>query len=211
MARVGRLTPRRQQILEYIRRTIAERGYPPTVREIGRAVGLRSTSTVHFHLRALERDGYIERTPFLTRALRPVEDVEEGKQRPVRYVPVVGRVAAGTPVLAEENIEDIFPLPEDLLPSGEVFLLRVRGDSMIGDDIHDRDYVIVQRQDTADSGQIVVALIDEEATVKRIIIHPDQIELRPSNPDYESIFLPPWQVRVIGRVVGLLRFFWQGI
>lgn len=207
MGRLEQLTPRRRQILEYIRRAIRERGYPPTVREIGRAVGLRSTSTVHFHLRALEEAGYLERAPLLTRAIRPVSDLEDEKQRPVRYLPVVGRVAAGSPVLAEENIDELLPLPEDVLPGGELFMLRVRGDSMIGDDIRDRDLVIVQRQDTADSGDIVVALIEEEATVKRLVVHADAIELRPSNPSFESMFFKPGEVRILGRVVGLLRCF----
>jgi repressor LexA len=204
--RERRLTPRRRQILEYINRAISENGYPPTVREIGKAVGLRSTSTVFFHLRALEEAGYLERAHSLTRAIRPRREVSDSKQRPVRYVPVVGRVAAGSPVLAEENVDEILPLPEDLLPSGEVFLLRVRGDSMIGDDIRDRDFAIVQRQDTADSGDIVVALLGDEATVKRLIRHSDMVELRPSNPDFEPIFAR--DVQVLGRVVGILRCFY---
>ncbi len=205
MRRKHALTPRRRAILDFIRRTIAEQGYPPTVREICEAVGLRSTSTVHFHLRALEEAGYLERQPLLTRAIRPTAPEYEAKQQPVRYVPLVGRVAAGRPVLAEENIDEIIPLPEDMLPGGEAFLLRVRGDSMIGDGIQDGDLVIVQRQDTADDGDIVVALIEDEATVKRFFRHRDHVELRPSNPDYEPIFAK--DVRILGRVVGLMRRF----
>ncbi|MCD6352272.1 MAG: transcriptional repressor LexA [Armatimonadetes bacterium] len=204
MSRQRKLTPRRRQILAYIQQKIAESGYPPTVREIGEAVGLRSTSTVHFHLRALEEAGYLERSPLLTRAMRPVSP-EDDKQRPVRYVPVVGRVAAGQPILAEENIDEILPLPNDYLPGAEVFLLQVRGDSMIGDDIRDRDLVIVQRQNTANNGDIVVALIGDEATVKRLIRHDDIVELRPSNPDYDPIFVQ--EVQILGKVVGLLRTF----
>ncbi|MGD9518232.1 MAG: transcriptional repressor LexA [Armatimonadota bacterium] len=205
MNRPRRLTPRRRQILDYIHQAIEERGYPPTVREIGEAVGLRSTSTVHFHLRALEDAGYLHRAPLLTRAIRPVRDADSDKQRPARYLPVVGRVAAGLPVLAEENVDEFLPLPDDLLPGGEVFLLKVRGDSMIEDDIRDRDFVIVQRQDTAETGDMVVALVGDEATVKRFIIHPDRIELRPANPNYESIFVE--EVLVLGKVVGILRRF----
>jgi repressor LexA len=193
------------QILDFIERFIREQGYPPTVREIGRAVGLRSTSTVHFHLRALEVWGYLQRARLLTRALRPVPEAYDGKQRRVRYVPVLGRVAAGLPVLAEQNIEEIVPLPDDFLPREETFLLRVRGDSMSPDGILDGDFVIVQRQDSADDGDLVVALLGEEATVKRFILHPDQVELRPSNPAYEPIFAR--EVRILGKVVGLLRRF----
>ncbi len=205
MAKQRRLTTRRREILGFIERMIADRGFPPTVREIGKAVGLRSTSTVHFHLRALEDAGYLERAPLLTRAMRPLREAGDGKQRPARLVPVVGRVAAGLPVLAEENVDEILPLPDDFLPSGELFLLQVRGDSMIGDDIRDRDLVIVQRLDAADSGDIVVALLGEEATVKRFIRHEENVELRPSNPDFQPIFAR--DVQVLGRVVGILRCF----
>ncbi len=197
------LTPRRRQILEYIQRTIQQRGYPPTVREIGRAVGLSSTSTVHFHLRALEEAGYLQRDPLLTRAIRPTAPEGETRHRGVRYVPVVGRVAAGQPILADENIEEYVPLPEDFANGEELFMLRVRGDSMIGDGIMDGDYVIVRRQDWADPGDIVVALVEDEATVKRIYVHEGMVELRPSNPEMSSIFLR--EVRILGKVVGLLR------
>ena len=205
MRRKHALTSRRRAILDFIRRTIQEQGYPPTVREICEAVGLRSTSTVHFHLKALEEAGYLEREPLLTRALRPVGPEYETKQQRARYVPVVGRVAAGRPVLAEENIDEVIPLPEEMLPGGEAFLLRVKGDSMIGDGIEDGDLVIVQRQETAEDGDIVVALIEDEATVKRFFRHHDQVELRPSNPQYEPIFVR--DVRILGKVVGLLRRF----
>lgn len=203
MARRRILSERRRAILEFIEQSIREHGYPPTVREIGAAVGLRSTSTVHFHLRALQEQGLLEREPLLTRALRPVKTGQELKQRPVRYVPVVGRVAAGQPVLAEENVDELLPLPEDFLPGAQTFLLRVRGDSMIGDGILDGDLVVVQRQDSAQSGDIVVALVDDEATVKRLIQHPDTFELRPSNENFEPIFVR--DVRILGKVVGLLR------
>ena len=205
MRRRGILTPRRQAILDFIRRTIEEQGYPPTVREICRAVGLRSTSTVHFHLRALEEAGYLEREPLLTRAMRPVAGGPAAKEQRARYVPVVGRVAAGRPVLAEENIDEVIPLPEEMLPGGEAFLLRVKGDSMVGDGIMDGDLVIVQRQDTAENGDIVVALIEDEATVKRFFRHADAVELRPSNPEYEPLLVT--DVRILGKVVGLLRRF----
>jgi len=205
MARRRVLSERRRAILEFIEQAIRERGYPPTVREIGSAVGLRSTSTVHFHLRALQEQGLLEREPLLTRALRPVKTGPELKQRPVRYVPVVGRVAAGQPVLAEENVDELLPLPEDFLPGTQTFLLRVHGDSMIGDGILDGDLVVVQRQDSAESGEIVVALLGDEATVKRLIRHQDQFELRSSNDNFPPIFVR--EVRVLGKVVGLLRRF----
>ncbi|MBC7288207.1 MAG: transcriptional repressor LexA [Armatimonadetes bacterium] len=198
-------TWRRQQILDFIRRTIQEQGFPPTVREICRAVGLRSTSTVHFHLRALERAGLLKREPLLTRAMRPMDMEHSPKQQRVRYVPLVGRVAAGTPVLAEQNVEELIPLPEGILPAGEAFMLRVRGDSMIGDGIYDGDLVVVQRQDTADDGDLVVALIEDEAVVKRFIRHSETIELRSSNPVYPPIYVR--EARVLGVVVGLLRRF----
>lgn len=203
MARRRGLSERRRTILQFIQQAIRERGYPPTVREIGAAVGLRSTSTVHFHLRALQEQGLLEREPLLTRALRPVKTAQELKQRPVQYVPVVGRVAAGQPIMAEENVDELLPLPEDFLPGTETFLLRVRGDSMIGDGIHDGDLVVVERRDSAESGDIVVALLDDEATVKRFIRHPDFVELRPSNDNFEPIFVR--DVRILGKVVGLLR------
>lgn len=203
MARSRELSQRRREILEFIRQTIADRGYPPTVREIGKGVGLKSTSTVHFHLRALEEGAYLERERLLTRAMRPGPAAGDGKHRQARFVPVVGRVAAGQPILAEQNIDEIVPLPEDFLPSGEAFLLRVRGDSMIGDGIHDGDLVVVHRQDAADTGDIVVAMVEDEATVKRLVRHPDRLELRPANERYEPIFAR--DVQVLGKVVGLLR------
>jgi len=203
MGRRTQLSPRRRAILEFIERTIQERGYPPTVREIGAAVGLSSTSTVHFHLKALEDQGALEREPLLTRAMRPVKSAAELKQRATRYVPLVGRVAAGVPVLAEENVDEVLPLPDDFLPGGQAFLLRVQGDSMKGDGILDGDLVVVQRQDDASTGDIVVALVGDEATVKRLVRHPEAIELRPSNDDFEPIFVR--EVRILGRVVGLLR------
>jgi repressor LexA len=203
MARRRELTARRRTILEFIDQTIRDRGYPPTVREIGVAVGLQSTSTVHFHLKALEDQGLLEREPLLTRAIRPVKSAAELKQRAARYVPVLGRVAAGAPILADENVDDVLPLPDDFLPGGETFLLRVQGDSMKGEGILDGDLVVVQRQDDALTGDIVVALLGDEATVKRFIRHPDAVELRPANDDFEPIFVR--DVRVLGRVVGLLR------
>jgi repressor LexA len=205
MPRNRDLSPRRREILEYIRQTIADRGYPPTVREIGKGVGLKSTSTVHFHLKALEDGQFLEREKLLTRAMRPGPAAGEAKQRPARFVPLVGRVAAGLPILAEQNIDEIVPLPEEFLPGGEAFLLRVRGDSMIGDGINDGDLVVVHRQEAADTGDIVVAMVEDEATVKRFVLHPDRVELRPANDKYQPIFAQ--DVHVLGKVVGLLRRF----
>jgi len=196
------LTPRRQEILDYIIQMTRERGYPPTVREIGRAVGLASSSSVHFHLRALEKAGYLERDGSLTRALRP------RLARPVqttRYVPLVGKVAAGEPLLAQQNIEDFLPFPEGYIPEGESFLLRVQGDSMIKAGILDGDLVIVRRQPTAENGDIVVALLGEEATIKRFFRHAHAVELRPENDMLEPIITR--EAHIIGKVCGLIRIY----
>ncbi|ADU51196.1 SOS-response transcriptional repressor, LexA [Thermaerobacter marianensis DSM 12885] len=195
------LTRRQREILDFIKGWVRERGYPPSVREIGEAVGLKSTSTVHTYLAQLERKGYIRRDPTKPRA---IEILDEANVR-TRTVPVplVGQVTAGQPILAVENIEDILPLPADLVPEGEVFALRIRGDSMIGAGILDGDYVIVRRQDTAQNGDIVVALLEDEATVKRFYQERDGIRLQPENPAMEPIRVR--HARVLGKVVALLR------
>ncbi|EKP93922.1 transcriptional repressor LexA [Thermaerobacter subterraneus] len=195
------LTRRQRQILDYIKASIRERGYPPSVREIGEAVGLKSTSTVHTYLARLERKGYIRRDPTKPRAIEVLE--ESGLRTRTVPVPLVGQVTAGQPILAVENIEDVLPLPTELVPEGEVFALRIRGDSMIGAGILDGDYVIVRRQETADNGDIVVALIDDEATVKRFYRERDGIRLQPENPAMEPIRVRT--ARILGKVVALLR------
>ncbi len=198
------LTPKRRQVLDFIASAIEQQGYPPTVREIGAAVGLSSSSSVHFHLRALEEAGYLHRDGSLTRALR-VSD-PRGPQRPgpsARLLPLVGRVAAGEPLFAAENVDRMVPVSTELFGEGELFLLEVKGESMIEAGIFDGDLVVVGRQPTADDGDIVVALLGDEATVKTFYRHEDRIELRPANSEMESIFVDA--VQILGRVRGLIR------
>jgi len=200
------LSKRRRDILEFISSTIRDRGYPPTVREIGDAVGLKSSSTVHFHLNVLQKLGLIERDGSLTRAIRPRDAETAPPTRPskgVRYAPLVGKVAAGQPIFAAENIEETLTLPAELFPDGDLFMLEVKGSSMIEAGILDGDLLVVQRQETAQNGDIVVALVEDEATVKRFFRHDDDIELRPENSQMESIFVK--QVAILGRVRGVVR------
>lgn len=196
------LSDRRLEILNCIIRTSQERGYPPTVREIGQAVGLTSSSSVHFHLRALEKAGYLERDGSLTRALRPRQ---MGRQQTARMVPLVGKVAAGEPILATQNVEDTLPLPEGLFPDEDLFLLRVQGESMINAGIMDGDYVVVNRQQTAQNGDIVVAMLEDEATVKRFYQHDHAVELRPENDALEPIITRDAQI--LGKVCGVIRSY----
>ena len=207
------ISSRQRDILELIIRTVRERGYPPSVREIGEAVGLNSPSTVHSHLSALVKAGYLRRDPSKPRAIevtapakaqaaRPQPDL---RRAPVRDVPLVGRIAAGSPLLAEEDIEDILPLPTQIVGNDPVFGLRVRGDSMVGAGIFDGDLVVVRRQADADDGDIVAALIDgEEATVKRLRRTAGKVILLPENPAYEPMVFTQG-VQVLGRVVAVLR------
>ncbi|MCE5216797.1 transcriptional repressor LexA [bacterium] len=200
------LSSRRREILDFIVATTRQRGYPPTVREIGEAVGLKSSSTVHFHLNVLQKMGLIERDGSLTRAIRARDTSSDQPTLPargVRYAPLVGRVAAGEPIFAAENIEDTFTLPAELFPDGELFVLEVKGTSMIEDGILSGDLVVVQRQETAQNGEIVVALLDDEATVKRFYRHDGEIELRPANSTMEPIFAQ--RVALLGRVRGVIR------
>jgi repressor LexA len=204
-----RLSGKRRQILEFIERQVRERGYPPSVREIGEAVGLTSSSTVHTHLQILQRHGFLRRDPTKPRAIVVSFEPSSGAAigvRPVAHVPLLGNVAAGTGVLAEENVEEVLPVPEDLTGGGELFILRVRGDSMVGDGIFDRDLVVVRRQKEADPGDIVVAGIgDDEATVKTFRRRRGKVVLVPSNPDFEEIELRPDEVTIYGKVVTVLR------
>jgi repressor LexA len=202
------LTERQRQILELILETVNRRGYPPSVREIGEAIGLSSPSTVHSHLSSLVEGGYLRRDPTKPRAIEVVDNGATGtelRRAPVRDVPLVGRIAAGSPILAEEDIEEIFPLPTELVGNDPVFMLRVRGDSMIGAGIFDGDFVVVRRQPEARNGEIVAALIDgEEATVKRFRREADRVVLLAENPAYEPIVLRGG-VEIIGKVVAVLR------
>jgi len=203
------LTARQRGILDVIEASMRERGYPPSVREIGEAVGLTSPSTVHSHLASLERMGYLRRDPTKPRAMEVRYDPSSGvaiERRPVRHVPLVGDVAAGTDVLAQENVEELFPLPEDFTGTGELFMLRVRGDSMVELGILDGDYVVAKAQSTAEPGQIIVAGIPgEEATVKIYRRTGDTITLEPANARLEPMVFPADQVVVFGRVVTVMR------
>jgi repressor LexA len=205
----ARLTDRQRQVLEFIDTEVRRRGYPPSVREIGEAVGLSSPSTVHAHLGALQDKGYIHRDPTKPRALELTYEPTSGAtvdRRPVRHVPLVGDVAAGTGVLAAENIEETLPVPEDLTGDGDLFMLRVRGDSMLEGGIFDGDYVVVRSQPGAENGEIVVAGIPgEEATVKTFLRRRNKIVLRPENSSMEEMVFDPREITIYGRVVTVLR------
>ena len=203
------LTERHRQILDFIEEQLQTRGYPPSVREIGAAVGLTSTSTVHAHLATLQRLGYLRRDPTKPRAIEVRYDPGSGaaiERRPVRHVPLVGEVAAGTDVLAEENIEESQPLPADFCGEGELFMLRVRGDSMIDAGILHGDYVVARHQPTAEKGDVVIAGIPgEEATVKTFSRKGGKIVLVPANEQLEPMVFDPAEVSIYGKVVSVLR------
>lgn len=201
MAR-AEMTTRQRQILNYIKEQADRKGYPPSVREIGAAVGLSSSSTVHSHLNALERHGMIRRDPTKPRAL---EVLDRSGRKPIsrgKNLPLVGQVAAGSPLLAEENIEDYLTVPDELASSGS-FLLTVKGDSMIDAGIFDGDIIVVRQQQTADNSDIVVALMDDEATVKRFYKESDRIRLQPENSAMAPIYTK--NVTILGKVTGLMR------
>lgn len=200
------LSKRQAEILDFIKTEIQRKGYPPSVREIGKAVGLSSSSTVHSHLAALERKRYVRRDPSKPRALevldfRPTELPITSKK--IRNIPLVGRIAAGMPLLAQENIEDTFPLPTDFARDENCFMLKVEGESMINAGIMPDDYVIVRQQSTAEDGDIVVALIENEATVKRFYRESDGIRLQPENPQMEPI--RSRDIFILGKVIGVIR------
>jgi repressor LexA len=205
------LTPRQRQVLEFIDSEVRDRGYPPSVREIGEAVGLSSSSTVHAHLAALEDKGFLRRDPTKPRAIEVCFEPGSGaiaERRPARYVPLVGDVAAGTGVLAAQHIEETLPLPDDFTGDGQLFMLRVRGDSMIDAGILDGDYVVVRQQPDADPGDTVVAGIPgEEGTVKTFLRRRGKVVLRPENPRMEEMVFDPADVVIYGKVVSLLRRF----
>ena len=209
------LTQRQRTILEVIRASVSGRGYPPSIREIGEAVGLTSTSSVAHQLRALERKGYLRRDPNRPRAVdvrgaddsvtpAVTTDVAGSDALPEpTFVPVLGRIAAGGPILAEEAVEDVFPLPRELVGEGSLFLLKVVGESMIDAAICDGDWVVVRQQNVADNGDIVAAMIDGEATVKTFKRTGDQIWLMPHNPAFDPI--PGNQAAVLGKIVTVIR------
>ena len=202
------LTARQQEILQYILQSVDERGYPPAIREIGDAVGLSSPSTVHSHLNALVKAGYLRRDPTKPRAIEVLDPghVEPSLHRaPVRDVPLVGRIAAGSPILAEQDIEEIYPLPTELVGNDPVFMLRVRGDSMIDVGIFDDDFVVVRRSQTAQNGQLVAALVDgDEATVKRFQRKDGRVTLFAENADYAPMVFTEG-VEILGVVAEVLR------
>ncbi|WP_020495117.1 transcriptional repressor LexA [Sciscionella marina] len=208
---LGVLTVRQRKVLEVIRTWVSERGYPPSVREIGDAVGLTSTSSVAHQLRALEQKGYLRRDPnrpravgVLTAAAVPEDAEAESSTHPTpSYVPLVGRIAAGGPILAEEAVEDVFPLPKEIVGEGSLFLLNVVGDSMVDAAITDGDWVVVRQQPNAENGDIVAAMIDGEATVKTFKRRDGHIWLMPHNPAYEPILGD--EASVLGKVVAVLR------
>ncbi len=203
------LTARQREVLEIIERHMQQRGYPPSVREIGEAVGLTSPSTVHAHLAALQKRGYLYRDPTKPRAIEVRWDPNSDavvERRPVRHVPLVGDVAAGTDVLAQENVEELLPLPVDFTGDGDLFMLRVRGDSMVGAGILDGDFIVCRSQATAEEGDVVVAGIPgDEATVKTFTTVGDRVVLQPDNPRLSPMEFDPAEVRVFGRVVTVMR------
>lgn len=198
-----KISAKQQEILEYIKSEILDKGYPPSVREICDAVHLKSTSSVHSHLETLERNGFIRRDPTKPRAIEIMDDVFNLVRREVVNVPLVGTVAAGQPLLAEENIESYFPIPVEMLPNKETFMLRVKGESMINAGIFDGDRVIIQQQSHAENGEIVVALIDDSATVKRFFKEDGRYRLQPENDTMEPIYAD--KVEILGKVIGLFR------
>lgn len=196
------LTPKQAAILAFIKKNIRQKGYPPSVREIGQAVGLSSSSTVHGYLKKLEAKGYLRRDPTKPRAMEVLDELEGDKVEFVN-VPLLGRVAAGMPILAVENREELFPLPTHFTGSGEFFMLTVRGDSMIEAGILDEDMVVVRRQNDVNNGDVVVVLLDEEATVKRFFRESGRVRLQPENSLMEPIYATDLQI--LGKVIGLVR------
>ena len=199
----GRITPKQREILEYIKQEILNRGYPPTVRELCDAVHLKSTSSIHSHLESLEKNGYIRRDPTKPRAIEICDDNFQMVRTEMVSLPVIGNVATGQPILAEENIQDYFPVPADVVPKGESFILNVRGESMINAGIFNGDRVFVHAQNTAHNGEIVVALIDDSATVKTFYKEKGHIRLQPENDTMEPIIVD--HVQILGKVIGLFR------
>lgn len=199
----GRISKKQLEILEYIKQQILDKGYPPAVREICSAVGLKSTSSVHSHLETLEKNGYIRRDPTKPRAIEIVDDEFNLVRKEMRNIPIIGQVAAGQPIFAEQNISGYFPMVSEELPSGELFMLDVRGESMINAGIYDGDKIIVEQTPVARNGEIVVALIDDSATVKTYYKEEGRYRLQPENDTMEPIYVN--EVVILGKVVGLYR------
>ena len=199
----GKISSKQREILEYIKEEILKKGYPPAVREICEAVNLKSTSSVHSHLETLQKNGYIRRDPTKPRAIEIMDDSFQMVRHEMASIPVVGTVAAGQPILAQQNIESYFPIPAELVPSGECFSLRVKGESMINVGIYDGDQIFVECCNTARNGDIVVALVDDSATVKTFYKEEGHIRLQPENDTMDPIIVPDCQI--LGKVFGVFR------
>lgn len=202
----GRISKKQQEILDYIKNEILNRGFPPAVREICEAVHLKSTSSVHSHLEALEKNGYIRRDATKPRAIEIIDDQFNLVRREVVNVPLVGTVAAGQPILAVENIEAYFPVPAEYMPNAQSFMLKVKGDSMIKAGIFDGDQVLVKQQSSAENGEIVVALVEDSATVKTFYKEDGYYRLQPENDNMDPI-LVHGDLQILGKVFGVFRFF----
>lgn len=200
----GKISPKQQEILDYIKSQILERGFPPAVRDICEAVHLKSTSSVHSHLETLEKNGYIRRDPTKPRAIEILDESFNFTRREMVNVPLVGRVAAGEPLLAEQNVETYFPIPMEYMPNCQTFMLTVKGESMINAGILDGDMVLVEQRQTANNGEMVVALIEDGATVKTFYKEEGVIRLQPENDFMDPIIVP--DVQILGKVIGVFRF-----
>ena len=200
----GKISAKQREILEYIKAEILRIGYPPAVREICEAVNLRSTSSVHSHLETLEKNGYIRRDPTKPRAIEIIDDSFNLTRREMVNVPMVGQVAAGEPILAEQNITNYFPIPMEFMPNNDTFMLTVKGESMVNVGIYDGDYVLVESRSTAHNGEIVVALVDDSATVKTFYKEDGYYRLQPENDFMDPIIVK--EVQILGKVIGVFRF-----
>ena len=204
----GKISTKQREILEYIKSEILSKGYPPAVREICEAVNLKSTSSVHSHLETLEKNGFIRRDPTKPRAIEICDDNFQMVRTETASLPVIGTVAAGTPILAEENIDSYFPVPAEIIPNGEPsFVLKVKGDSMINVGIFNGDQIFVQQCNTARNGDLIVALVEDSATVKTFYKEKDHIRLQPENDDMDPIIVNDCQI--LGKVFGVFRYFKQ--
>uniref|UniRef100_UPI0040561EF5 transcriptional repressor LexA n=1 Tax=Agathobacter sp. TaxID=2021311 RepID=UPI0040561EF5 len=201
----GRISDKQKEILEYMKQEILNRGYPPTVRDICEAVHLKSTSSVHSHLETLEKNGYIRRDPTKPRAIEIIDENFNLTRREMVNVPLVGRVAAGEPILAVENIESYFPVPSEYMPNNESFMLKVKGESMVNAGIFDGDNILVEKKTDVENGDIVVAMVDDSATVKTFYKENDCIRLQPENDSMEPIIVADCEI--LGKVFGVFRFF----
>lgn len=201
----GKISAKQQEILDYLKTEILKKGYPPAVRDICEAVHLKSTSSVHSHLETLEKNGYIRRDPTKPRAIEILDENFQLTRREMVSIPMIGRVAAGQPILAVENIEGYFPVPAEYVPNTDTFMLKVKGESMINAGIMDGDNILVAKQETAKNGDIVVAMVDDSATVKTFYKEADHIRLQPENDSMDPILVS--DCSILGKVFGVFRLF----